>query len=87
MADKSQEQTDLGFIHRAQQGEEVVRGGVAHEDQVIRGVLVMAGSVQGYHALQEGFRRLHTRSHTPLNSARTTCTTVTLAMQQCCLFR
>ena len=48
----------LSFIYRPQQSKEVMRRGVTHQDEIIGGVLVVAGCIQGHHPLQECLRRL-----------------------------
>lgn len=52
----------LGFVHWPQQSKEVVCRGITHEDEIIGGVLVVAGSIQGHHSLQERLRCLHGQS-------------------------
>ena len=52
---KGSVQANLGLIHRPKQRKEVVCRSIAHEDEVIWGVLVVTGCVQGNHALQECF--------------------------------
>ena len=49
---------DLRLINRSQQGKEVVRWGIAHQNEVVGSILVVAGSIQRHHALQEGLRSL-----------------------------
>ena len=44
---------NLGFINRAQKGEEMVGRGIAHQYEVVGCVLVMAGRIQSHHALQK----------------------------------
>ena len=52
----------LRLVHGPQQGKQVVRGGVAHEDEVVGGVFVVAGHIEGHHALQEGLAGLRGES-------------------------
>lgn len=44
---------DLCLVNRSQQGKEMMSWGVAHEDEVIGGVLVVAGGIQSHHPLQK----------------------------------
>lgn len=49
---------NLCLINRAQQGKQVMSRGIAHQDEVVRSVLVVAGCIQRHHALQECLRSL-----------------------------
>lgn len=53
---------DLCLIYWAQQGKQVVCWSIAHQDQVIGRVAVVARHIQCHHALQERFRRLQWQS-------------------------
>lgn len=49
---------------------------IAHQEQIVRGVLVMGGHIQGHDALQESFRGLQRRgdeSAQPELMGTTTC--------------
>ena len=38
-------------------------GGITHQDEIIGGVLVVAGCIQGHHPLQKRLRRLRSHEH------------------------
>jgi len=49
---------NLCLINGSQKGKEVVSRGIAHQNEVVGSVLVVAGSIQRHHALQECLRSL-----------------------------